>query len=363
MIDLRGSSRPRPPLHLHYALEAGCTSTFRPHQLSLPAFNPHANTQWLPNRPVARSSPVDAPYSSSVSLASEPSAIMDSLARPIPVSAPGSAPHMEYPEDPSFHSPHDGRVEMSQDEIDAIIRNKRKLRDPKACYACHRRKVKCDRNLPCDSCIKRDHPELCSYERPTKRRRIALPGVAVQPDAGHSDGPDAFVLNSGPNVTVPKEQWERVQRELQQLREAVKGPHSPLQSFAHDDTEEHLHTAGSGSRDETEREGIHAESKQMGTMHLGSKSVLAYMMGLGRTKSTQDAARSLLEKDILPNLGLDNDSATYPFVDLWSTESSMQDVDGLCRAIPEDRLCRESVHSLTAILFSANHVQVLHCLS
>ena len=35
-----------------------------------------------------------------------------------------------------------GRVEMEQAEIDAIIRNKRKARDPKACYACHRRKVK-----------------------------------------------------------------------------------------------------------------------------------------------------------------------------------------------------------------------------
>ena len=31
---------------------------------------------------------------------------------------------------------------MEQAEIDAIIRNKRKARDPKACYACHRRKVK-----------------------------------------------------------------------------------------------------------------------------------------------------------------------------------------------------------------------------
>jgi hypothetical protein len=34
------------------------------------------------------------------------------------------------------------QVEMEQAEIDAIIRNKRKARDPKACYACHRRKVK-----------------------------------------------------------------------------------------------------------------------------------------------------------------------------------------------------------------------------
>jgi hypothetical protein len=107
-------------------------------------------------------------------------------------------------------------------------------------------------------------------------------------------------------------------------------------------SEDDPNPTGTHSRgDETEREGIHAPSTQMGTMHLGSRSVLAYMMGLGRTKSAQDTAKSLLEENILPKLGLDNESATYPFVDLWSTESSMQDVDGLCKAIPEDELCNE----------------------
>jgi hypothetical protein len=242
----------------------------------------------------------------------------------------------DYPEDTTMEIGADGRVEMAQEEIDAIIRNKRKVRDPKACYACHRRKVKCDRNLPCDSCVKRDHPELCSYERPTKKRRIALTGAHNQP---HSVGPESPVHQTGPNITVPREQWERLNRELQQLRGSGKvdrlspgAPHS----------EEELNPTGTTSRgDEAEREGIHAPSTQMGTMHLGSRSVLAYMMGLGRTKLAKDTAKSLLEENILPKLGLDNESATYPFVDLWSTESSMQDVDGLCKAIPDDALCNE----------------------
>ena len=93
--------------------------------------------------------------------------------------------------------------------------------------------------------------------------------------------------------------------------------------------------------DESEREGIHAPSGQMGTMHLGSRSVLAYMMGLGRTKSSQEAAKTILENDVLPKLGLDNESSTYPFVDLWSTRADSYDIGGLCRAIPDDALCRE----------------------
>lgn len=93
--------------------------------------------------------------------------------------------------------------------------------------------------------------------------------------------------------------------------------------------------------DESEREGIHTETRQLGTVHLGSKSVLAYMMGLGRSKSTQDAAKVLLEESILPNMGLDNETATYPFVDLWSTDSSNQDINGLLKLLPDDQHCIE----------------------
>lgn len=233
----------------------------------------------------------------------------------------------------------DGRApmtEMDQDEVDAIIRNKRKVRDPKACYACHRRKVKCDRNLPCDSCVKRDHPELCSYERPTKKRRLALSNALAQAEGGQQTNGNN-VVNAGPNITVPKEQWERLNQELAQLRnqtthekEEAASNHADAQSVS--GTISHS--------DDVDREGVHAPSNQMGTMHLGSRSVLAYMIG-NRTQSTQDSARSLLEQNILPNLGLDNETTTYPFVDLWSTDSSMQDVNGLIQALPDDELCRE----------------------
>ncbi|KEF63868.1 uncharacterized protein A1O9_01846 [Exophiala aquamarina CBS 119918] len=255
---------------------------------------------------------------------------------------PSSADQLasDYPDDSNLDVGADGRVEMDQEEIDAIIRNKRKVRDPKACYACHRRKVKCDRNLPCDSCVKRDHPELCSYERPTKKRRIALNGTANQTEAAISDNPGPS-LQTGPNVSVPREHWERINRELQQLRATAKISRlSQGQPQLEAESEEGA-ISGPQSRDEADREGIHAPSNQMGLIHLGSRSILAYMMGLGRSKTTQNTARSLLEENILPKLGLDNESATYPFVDLWSTESSMQDVNGLCKAVPDDDLCNE----------------------
>lgn len=93
--------------------------------------------------------------------------------------------------------------------------------------------------------------------------------------------------------------------------------------------------------EDAEREGIHAQSGQMATVHLGSRSVLAYMVGLQRSQSSRNAAKTLLEENILPKLGLDNETATYPFVDLWSTEPSTFNVHGLVKALPDDAHCRE----------------------
>jgi hypothetical protein len=250
-----------------------------------------------------------------------------------PTSGPVSG-HPDYPEEHNFETASDGRLEMAQDDVDAIIRNKRKVRDPKACYACHRRKVKCNRELPCDSCVKRDHPELCSYERPTKKRRIAM-GTHFPRDGSETADVKDPSLQSGPNVTVPKEQWERVNKELQELKDKLAGE-ATQEHDAHGEED----TAGPDPQGE-EREGIHAPSNQMGTMHLGSRSVLAYMMGLGRDETTHGSALSLLNDNILPKLGLDNDSVTYPFVDLWSADNGMKDIDGLCSAIPADDLCRQ----------------------
>ncbi|RMZ80316.1 hypothetical protein DV738_g2883, partial [Chaetothyriales sp. CBS 135597] len=259
------------------------------------------------------------------------------------------APGSDYPDDPSldgvpaFAGDHPHRIEMNQDEIDAIIRNKRKVRDPKACYACHRRKVKCNRELPCDSCVKRDHPELCSYERPTKKRRIAL--TTGLPREGSDDGVVGVTVikqehafqATGPNITVPREQWERLNEELKQLPSAMAPPTEAVDVLLADTDHKDSHTP----LDDTELEGIFAPSDQMGTIHLGPRSVLAYMKGLGRGRSTPEARHPLLEENVLPKLGLDNESVTYPFVDLWSTDTAIGDLNGLCSAIPDDVLCKD----------------------
>lgn len=59
---------------------------------------------------------------------------------------------------------------IDKQEIDRVLRQKRKQREVKACYACRQRKVKCDGTQPCRTCRRRGHPQICAYDVPSSSR-------------------------------------------------------------------------------------------------------------------------------------------------------------------------------------------------
>lgn len=278
--------------------------------------------------------------------------------------------------------------ELPQSQVDAIIRTKRKAREPKACYPCHARKVKCDRNLPCDGCIKRDHADLCSYERPVKKRTAAAAAVTsgsaapqtfrnspvggpasaaervddasirVKQEPGLSNranpvaSASASAAAGNGRVSIAREEWDNVRNRLREMEKTITNLRVGLDR-AEEGNGSVLETGSVQSGDAStrskgaspEREGIHAANTLgEGTVHLGSRSVLAYILN---NKSGSDQLQTLLEGGILPKLGLDNESATYPFVDLWSSDMSTFDISAVCSALPNDQQCKESASLLT----------------
>ncbi|KAF7521294.1 hypothetical protein PCG10_008395 [Penicillium crustosum] len=258
--------------------------------------------------------------------------------------------------------------DLPQAQVDAIIRTKRKAREPKACYPCHARKVKCDRNLPCDGCVKRDHADLCSYERPSKKRsqafnESAAPSASTAPVPEYSttytyDETPAEVKHEptlnrpsvpatgGGRISIAREEWDNVRNRLQEMESTISSLRVGLER-AEDGAPTTMDTGSVQSADASsrskcaspEREGIHAANTLgKGTVHLGSRSVLAYILN---NQSGSDQLQALLEGGILPKLGLDNESATYPFVDLWSSDMSTFDITAVCSALPTDQHCRE----------------------
>ena len=266
--------------------------------------------------------------------------------------------------------------DLPQAQVDAIIRTKRKAREPKACYPCHARKVKCDRNLPCDGCVKRDHADLCSYERPSKKRSQAFHESPVGGASGSSmmeqpvpyeyDYNQASVkpepnselkpvpipsrttgASAGGRVSVARDDWDNVRNRLREMESTISSLRRGLDRAEEGPTVTldpgSVQSADASSRPNgasPEREGLHAANTLgKGTVHLGSRSVGAYFLNsLGR-----DQAHALWEGGILPKLGLDNESATYPFVDLWSSDMSTFDMSAVCNALPADQQCREYV--------------------
>ncbi|KAJ5761787.1 uncharacterized protein N7511_005169 [Penicillium nucicola] len=72
-------------------------------------------------------------------------------------------------------------MSVNQDEVDRVLRLKRQEREPKACYPCRKRKVKCDGTQPCRTCLKRNHPQICTFD-PSRapRRREGSQAANVQ---------------------------------------------------------------------------------------------------------------------------------------------------------------------------------------
>jgi hypothetical protein len=100
--------------------------------------------------------------------------------------------------------------------------------------------------------------------------------------------------------------------------------------------------------------GIRAGSSLAGEfVYLGANSVPAMALALGN-RSSEDSIQEIVSKSVLPLFGLDNESATYPFVDLWGLPAgSSTRVSEICKLLPTSADCfqilreyRDGVHVL-----------------
>ncbi|KAF2195441.1 hypothetical protein K469DRAFT_722675 [Zopfia rhizophila CBS 207.26] len=269
---------------------------------------------------------------------------------------------------------HQGGSNFVQDaprsDIDEILRRKRKAREYKACYPCRQRKVKCDQSVPCKTCVVREHPELCTYHPPAEThppaKRLSSLGV------GHNgnDFSNGMVHVHGGTVTLPREDWERIcaklqtaEKSLAELKNSISSisevplNNAPSNGFSPATAGNTPLAAPAPIDSETTHvrtQGIHTRNEFTGqTIHIGPSSVPALVMALGRGDTQWPGVQDLLgKKSMLPIFGLDNETATYPFVDLWGLpHGSISRANELSNALPSDSEClsffrcyRETAH-------------------
>ncbi|KAH7129024.1 c6 zinc finger domain-containing protein [Dactylonectria macrodidyma] len=88
----------------------------------------------------------------------------------------------------------------SSPSLKQTLRSRHLSRHRPSCLPCRERKVKCSKETPCSTCIKRGHPDLCTYEdplsrqsqrshRPSPRRSPTAPQNAQHEQRGDEIGP------------------------------------------------------------------------------------------------------------------------------------------------------------------------------
>jgi Fungal Zn(2)-Cys(6) binuclear cluster domain len=227
---------------------------------------------------------------------------------------------------------------VPNDSLPDILRNKRKPRSLQVCQPCRVRKVKCTCETPCQACIERGHPELCQYGYGKPAKRIwGGPAGQSRPNSDHHERSPAM----DDDIEAIRDRLAAIESVLGELRDEIRALHAPSQATepAPVKASSTVPLKPTSAPSETELDAVQvlpAEAALSGNpVYLGGNSVPAMVMALASDNTPDDAVQNILGKSILPIFCLDNESATYPFVDLWGIpHGSFKRVELLCKLLP-----------------------------
>ncbi|PBP17520.1 fungal specific transcription factor domain-containing protein [Diplocarpon rosae] len=149
-----------------------------------------------------------------------------------------------------------------------------------ACWPCRQRKVKCDNQQPCENCVKRDHANLCSYN-PKQNASKGSPSSVAGVKRARSPGSDGSKKD--------EDRWPRTTDDAEPNESRYLGQNS-IAAFLSEDAQ------------------------------IGEPSV--------------DGEQDVIRKDIMPILGLQVSSASYPFMSRDHMDKIRQDI---AASLPSDR--------------------------
>lgn len=251
---------------------------------------------------------------------------------------------------------------------------RRRPRECKTCLPCRASKVRCDRNVPCSNCVKRNF--TCAYGRPPAAAKLPVPVSASttsskllqpSPSLGNSPSYDASALpppphslpprdgsyapdQSGPAsddpdlpeaIDISQEEWDEINTKMVAMEQILGSLHSMFNSHSSRKRSEAT-TIPSERKDSTRSEGVYGSNViSTGAVHFGSRSALVDI--LDKFKGSEETAQALPQEDLLAELALGNESAAYPFVDLWSSDPYTFNIAGVCGVLPDDEQCKRYV--------------------
>ncbi|KAI0535139.1 fungal-specific transcription factor domain-containing protein [Xylaria digitata] len=177
--------------------------------------------------------------------------------------------------------------DLTPEQASHIIHSHRKVRYGTACWPCRQRKVRCTNDLPCENCIKREHPQLCSYK------------------PNRSSASKQTSISSGSNLSK-------------------KRAHSPEANTNNAQEEDHQPDGWRQAID-------HTESNSELHRYVGQNSIPALLRDQPSPIETKDGID--IRRDMRPIFGLDT-SAPFPLMSAKHLDMMTQDI---FTELPPDR--------------------------
>lgn len=239
---------------------------------------------------------------------------------------------------------------------------RRRPREVRVCTQCRAHKIRCDRKSPCSYCAKRSL--TCSYDHLSSNPASAVVSVSAPSDGDAAttsrptppslpvrhafDGSCPIPGNArdppkpdspSENVTISQKEWDEINSKMDAMEQVLASLNSIFQDLSARKTNETQCDPSTEGEPSPPPEGIYgSNASRTGAVHIGSRS--AFVDILDRSKHSEDTAEALPKDDLLAELALGNESAVYPFVDLWSSDPFTFNITAVSAMLPDDERCR-----------------------
>ncbi|KAJ0166500.1 hypothetical protein CTA2_7096 [Colletotrichum tanaceti] len=223
--------------------------------------------------------------------------------------------------------------DLTPEEANRIIHSHRKVRYGTACWPCRQRKVKCDNKQPCENCVKREHPQLCSYKpnrtashgtvhhhKPTGSVTTTTDGTGAVAGAASAAG-GGVVAGNGPSSASVNHRKRPHSPEDHDADAAAGAP--PLKQEPSGATWPRAAIVAAGV-DET-------EAPEAVTRYLGQNSIPSLLREQSAANELQEGID--IRQDMRSILGLDT-SAPFPLMSSKHLDSLTREISA---ELPSDR--------------------------
>ncbi|WYZ41028.1 hypothetical protein EsH8_IV_001369 [Colletotrichum jinshuiense] len=218
--------------------------------------------------------------------------------------------------------------DLTPEEANRIIHSHRKVRYGTACWPCRQRKVKCDNKQPCENCVKREHPQLCSYKpnRTASHGTHGKPAGSVTTEGGNSvqSGATAAAaaVAAGNGITSAATSRKRPHSPEDPAADAAAGA-PPLKQEPNSATWPRAAIVAAGVEE--------TEAPEAVTRYLGQNSIPSLLREQSAANDLQEGID--IRQDMRSILGLDT-SAPFPLMSSKHLDSLTREISA---ELPSDR--------------------------